>query len=62
MREARNRQGSTPLFRSALVVRFETCTHGARIRQPTNLTSRYRQPTGALSFFLCRPFRAWCFF
>jgi len=38
MREARNPQGSTPLFRSAPVVRFETCAHGARILQPKNLT------------------------
>jgi len=38
MREARNPQGSTPLFRCAPVVHFETCAHGARILQTKNLT------------------------
>jgi len=37
MRVARNPQGSTPLFRSAPVVRFDTCTHCARMWQPKNL-------------------------
>ncbi len=37
MRAARNPQGSTPLFRSAPVVRFETCAHGARMWQGKNL-------------------------
>ncbi len=39
MREARNPQGSTPSFRGAPVVRFETCAHGARMWQPKNLTA-----------------------
>jgi len=37
MRVARNPQGSTPSFRSAPVVRLETCAHGARMWQPKNL-------------------------
>jgi len=47
MREARNPQGSTPSFRGASVVRFETCAHRARMWQPKNLTRRCLQPTDA---------------
>jgi len=45
MREARNPQGSTPLFRGAPVVRLDTCAHGARLRQPENLMRFHLQPT-----------------
>ena len=45
MREARNPHGSTPLFRSALVVRLETCAHRARILQLENLARLRLQPT-----------------
>jgi len=55
MREARNPQGSTPLFRSAPVVRFETCAHGARIWQPKNLMREARNPQGSTPLFRSAP-------
>jgi len=47
MREARNRQASTLLFRSAPARRFETGGHRAPMWQPKNLTRRCLQPTDA---------------
>jgi len=45
MREARNPHGNAPLFRSAPVVRLETCAHRARILQLENLNGVWHNLT-----------------
>ena len=49
MREARNPQGKSPLFRNALVVRLDTCAPDTQLLQPETQMREARNPQGKVA-------------